>query len=167
MGGGAGAAVVGVNVASRPMIRPARADDVDAIHAIELASFTDPWSRTSFRDSILGDGATIVVAAGPKDTVLGFGVLVTAADEAEIANVAVAAGERRRGVGAALVEHMIAVARMRGAAAVYLDVRESNSAARALYLARGFTEVRRRKCYYRMPDEDAVVMRLALVAGLQ
>lgn len=139
-------------------VRVAGVADLDAIHAIEVASFSDPWSRSGLRDTILGGNATIVVAAS-GERVLGFAVLLVAADEAEIANVAVATPERRRGIGAALVDHLLEVASTRGAQAVHLEVRESNVAARALYAARQFREVARRRRYYRMPDEDAVVMR--------
>jgi ribosomal-protein-alanine N-acetyltransferase len=143
-------------------IRRARVADVDAMHAIELATFSDPWSRVGFRDTILGDRGLTVVAVDAAQALVGFAVLLTAADEAEIANLAVARGERRRGVGAALLDHLVAAAREAGCRTVHLDVRESNAAALALYATRGFVEVARRRAYYRKPDEDAVVMRLAL-----
>lgn len=141
------------------VIRTARAADVDAIHAIEVASFTDPWKRVGFRDLILAGAATVVVATDSADTPMGFGILVSAADEAEIANVAVAPHARRRGIGAALVDHLLAAAEDAGAVAIYLEVRESNAAARSLYGAKGFCDVSRRRAYYRLPDEDAIVMR--------
>jgi ribosomal-protein-alanine N-acetyltransferase len=140
-------------------IRAARAADVDAIHAIEVSSFTDPWKRVGFRDLILAGAATVVVATDAADTPIGFGILVSAADEAEIANVAVAPEARRRGIGAALVDHLLAAAERGGAAAIYLEVRESNAAARSLYRGKGFSDVSRRRGYYRLPDEDAIVMR--------
>jgi ribosomal-protein-alanine N-acetyltransferase len=151
-----------VKVTPAVSIRRARVTDVDAIHAIEVASFSDPWSRVGFRDTILGDRGLIVVALDASQVVIGFAVLMTAADEAEIANIAVAKSEQRRGVGAALLDHMIAASGSAGAATIHLEVRESNAAARALYATRGFTEAARRRQYYRNPDEDAVVMRLAL-----
>ncbi len=158
MGGGAWAAAQRVTDAAVP-IRAARAADVDAIHAIEVASFGDPWKRVGFRDLILAGAATVVVATDTSDAPIGFGILVSAADEAEIANVAVAPAARRRGVGAALVDHLLAAAERAGAAAIYLEVRESNAAARALYHHKGFCDVSRRRGYYRLPDEDAIVMR--------
>jgi ribosomal-protein-alanine N-acetyltransferase len=158
MGGGARQAAYRVTAVSPITIRAAGVADLDAIHAIEVASFSDPWSRSGIRDMILGGNATIVVAAS-GGRVLGFAVLLVAADEAEIANVAVAFGERRRGVGAMLIDHLLEVATARGARTTHLEVRESNAAARALYAARKFREVARRRQYYRLPDEDAVVMR--------
>lgn len=157
MGGGARAPAERVRAAPALAVRQAVAADLDAIHAIELASFSDPWSRTSIRDVILG-GATIVVATD-GDRVIGFAVTVIAADQAEVANVAVAPAERRRGAGALLVDHVVMSAEAAGTASIFLEVRESNAAAIALYVARGFREVARRRQYYRKPDEDAIVMR--------
>lgn len=140
-------------------MRPARADDVDEIHAIEVASFGAPWTRNGFRDLILGGNAAVVVAE-QGGGIVGFAVSYSGAGEAEIANVAVATPARRAGIGRALVEHIISAASAIGATKVFLEVRESNAAARALYNARGFVELARRPAYYTKPLEDAVVMRL-------
>jgi ribosomal-protein-alanine acetyltransferase len=144
-------------------IRPAGAADLDAVHAIEVASFADPWRREGFRDLVLGGAGRLVVAEA-ADGIVGFAVSYHAADEAEIANVAVAASARRRGIGRALVDAVVAAAAEGGARAVFLEVRASNAAAQALYAARGFAPVGRRAAYYRQPVEDAVVMRLDVVA---
>ena len=159
MGGGAWAAVAGLTPANAIHLRPARAEDVDAIHAIEVASFGDPWKRNGFRDLILGGNATVVVAE-QVGSIVGFAVSYAGADEAEIANVAVATPARRAGIGRALVEHVISASSANGATKVFLEVRESNVAARALYGSRGFVERSRRPAYYTDPREDAVVMRL-------
>jgi len=163
MGGGAWPAAGPMNAAVQ--MRPARADDLDAIHAIEVASFSDPWKRDGFRDLILGGNATVVVAALGQE-VVGFAVTYAAADEAEIANVAVADSVRRRGIGRALVDFVLSTMIAGGARNVFLEVRESNVAARALYATRGFSELSRRPAYYRNPREDAVVMRLAVPDAL-
>ena len=144
-------------------IRPAAAADLDAVHAIEVASFADPWRREGFRDLMLGGAGRLVVAEA-DDGVVGFAVSYHAADEAEIANVAVAPAARRRGIGRALVDAVIAAAEAGGKRQVFLEVRASNAAAQALYAARGFAPVGRRAAYYRQPVEDAVVMRLDVVA---
>ena len=68
-------------------IRPAGAADLDAVHAIEVASFADPWRREGFRDLVLGGAGRLVVAEA-ADGIVGFAVSYHAADEAEIANVA-------------------------------------------------------------------------------
>ena len=80
----------------------------------------------------------------------------------EIENVAVAPGFRRQGIASQLVAAVIAQARQEDAAAIYLEVRESNAAARGLYSSFDFVESTRRPAYYRDPPEAAVIYRLAL-----
>ena len=89
----------------------------------------------------------------------GYVVALDAADEGEILNLAVAPSVRRTGLGRALVEDILDALGGRGVRQVYLEVRESNAPARALYAAHGFREVGRRKQYYRRPVEDAIVLR--------
>ncbi len=98
------------------------------------------------------------------DRLAGYVVAHYASDEGEILNLGVAPGERRRGIGRALVEEMIGALRSRGVRVVYLDVRESNAVARRLYDRLGFAEVGRRARYYRRPVEDAVILRAAIPA---
>ena len=141
--------------------------DLHAIAAIERASFSDPWSARSFRD-LLGVDAVFFACARERDGAdpLGYVVAWFAADEGEVANIAVAESARRRGVGAVLLDAAMTEGARRGASAMYLEVRESNVAARALYASRGFVEVGRRRGYYRRPVEDALVLRGAIPAGV-
>jgi ribosomal-protein-alanine acetyltransferase len=143
---------------STVVVRAASAGDVGAVREIEQASFTDPWSASSFR-SLVDDPRVRFVVAAERGRVLGYAVAWFVLDEGELANVAVAPAARGRGIGAALLDEVLAEARRRGAAALFLEVRASNASARALYLRRGFAEVARRRRYYRLPVEDAVVMR--------
>jgi ribosomal-protein-alanine acetyltransferase len=138
-------------------VRPATRADLAAIAAIEQAAFSDPWSPTSFR-SLLDNPAVVFAVADDGGAVAGYSVAWFAADEAELANVAVSAPARGRGVGALLLDAVLAEAARRGARTVYLEVRESNAAARRLYATRHFAEVGRRKRYYRTPVEDALVL---------
>jgi ribosomal-protein-alanine N-acetyltransferase len=85
-----------------------------------------------------------------------------AADEGEILNLGVASPYRRRGIGRALVQSVLAALAGRDVDAVYLEVRESNAGARRLYETLGFREVGRRASYYRRPIEDAVLLRAAI-----
>jgi [ribosomal protein S18]-alanine N-acetyltransferase len=150
-------------------IRPAHEGDVAAVAAIERSAFSDPWSARSFASLVHEPQVLFAVAEGgaagdgaPGGPIVGYVVAWYAADEAEIANVAVAAEARRSGVGAQLVAMAIAGARARGCRQMYLEVRESNGAARELYARHGFVEIARRPRYYRQPVEDAVVMRAEL-----
>lgn len=141
-------------------IEPVLAGDLAAIAELEKAAFGDPWSLASFR-SVLAEPAAFMVAARVSETdrIAGYVVAWFAADEGEIANLAVREPTRRRGIGAALLDAALAEAGRRGAANMYLEVRESNEAARALYASRGFEEVGRRRGYYHQPPEDAIVLR--------
>ncbi|MFI5246788.1 MAG: ribosomal protein S18-alanine N-acetyltransferase [Gemmatimonadales bacterium] len=143
-------------------IRPAVKADLDAIHAIERESFGDPWSHETFRNLLDRAPGTMEVAVGAAGALIGYAVAWYAADEAEIANIAVAPNARRKGVGALLLDRLLQSAATFGARTVFLEVRESNLEARKLYDARGFGIVGRRKQYYRQPDEDALIMRLGL-----
>ena len=97
--------------------------------------------------------------------VAGYVVTWLVADEAELANLAVAPDRRRQGIGRYLLDAAMVEAVAGGAASLYLEVRESNVAARALYGARGFVAVGRRPSYYRNPAEDALLLRYRPRAG--
>jgi ribosomal-protein-alanine N-acetyltransferase len=150
-------------------LRRATDADVDAVAAIERASFGDPWSPDSFASLVRNADAFFTVADGggagaPRDALLGYVVAWFVLDEAELANIAVAASARGGGVGARLLDAALEEARRRGAAQVFLEVRESNAVARRLYASRGFIELGRRRRYYRAPVEDALVLRLTMPA---
>lgn len=145
-----------------PVIRPASAEDLDRIHEIELASFTDPWARAAFARLIGDRRVQFTVACLPAERVVGYIVAWFVMDEGEIANLAVAPEARGRHIGGALLDDTVRRARARHTSTMYLEVRDSNDRARALYASRGFTEVGRRRRYYRRPVEDALVLRLVL-----
>ncbi len=133
-------------------------DDVPAISAIERATFSDPWSEDSIRRLFEQQSASVRVAV-LAGQVVGYGVVWVVADEAELANLAVAEAARGRGAGALLLDALLADVASKGGTTVHLEVRESNAAAVALYTSRGFAVSGRRKAYYRAPVEDALLMR--------
>lgn len=134
--------------------------ELDDIVELERSSFSDPWSKASFLAVVNESGAFFAAARDPdSDRVAGYVVAWFVADEGEIANLAVREPTRRRGIGAALLDAALEEGRRRGAHAIYLEVRDSNAAARALYASRRFEEVGRRGNYYRKPMEDAIVLR--------
>ena len=98
-----------------------------------------------------------------KDRIAAVGALqqAQATEEVDATRLAVAPGFRRQRIARQLVAAVIAQARQEDAAAIYLEVRESNAAARGLYSSFGFVESTRRPAYYRDPPEAAVVYRLA------
>ena len=96
--------------------------------------------------------------------VTGYVVAWFVADEGEIANLAVDPSGWGSGIGKALLDAALDEGERRGAAAVYLEVRDSNARARRLYQSRQFEEVGRRRGYYQRPVEDAIVLRRILKA---
>jgi ribosomal-protein-alanine N-acetyltransferase len=140
------------------VLRPATAEDLDTVVMIERVSFSDPpWSRRSFASLLDDPRVRFTVACMPA--VVGYVVTWLVADEADLANLAVAPDRRREGIGRLLLDSAMAEALARGATSLYLEVRESNAAARALYGGRGFRPVGRRPGYYRNPLEDALLLR--------
>jgi ribosomal-protein-alanine N-acetyltransferase len=137
-------------------------NDLDAIVAIEREAFSDPWSASSFREALRHDVVYFACARRDGEEVAGYVVAWFAADEGEIANLAVAPEAWGQGVGRALLDAALEEGERRETAAVYLEVRESNDRARGLYRSRGFEEVGRRRRYYRKPVEDAIVLRRTL-----
>ena len=140
-------------------VRPAEERDIPQVHEIEVASFADPWAVEGFRDSLNSPRTRVEVADDGNGRVFGDSVAWYVADEAEIANLAVRPEARGRGIGGRLLRSILDAAAEMGASRVFLEVRESNAAARELYDSEGFTVVGRRKQYYRRPVEDALIMR--------
>jgi ribosomal-protein-alanine N-acetyltransferase len=143
-------------------IEPALRIDVPSIAKLETVAFSDPWSEASFLSVLNEPAAYMAVARGATERILGYVVAWFAADEGEIANLAVREPTRRQGIGASLLDGALKEGRSRGAMNMYLEVRESNEAARRLYASRGFEELGRRRGYYKRPVEDAIVLRLEL-----
>lgn len=161
MGGGARSAAPGRvrgPASATAIVRLAAAPDLGGVLAIERRCFSDPWSAGSFR-SLLGAGHVYFPVVEDAGGVAAFAIALFAADEGEIANLAVDPESRGRGLGARLLDDVLAMAAMRGATTVWLEVRESNVSARRLYASRGFTEAGRRRRYYDDPVEDALVLK--------
>jgi ribosomal-protein-alanine N-acetyltransferase len=140
-------------------MREARVGDIPALAIIERDAFSDPWPESAFHELLGKDHVRMTVATDAADRAIGYCVMLVMADEAEIANIAVAAVQRRQGIAARLLDAAIATARDNNVTAMYLEVRTSNTPAKALYLSRGFRMVGRRRGYYQHPTEDALVLR--------
>lgn len=148
------------------LVRRATEADAPLVAAIEQRSFGDPWEPAAFVTLARNPDAFFLVAARRAQPLVPIGYLVGwfVLDEGEVANVAVAPEARGLGVGALLLDAMLAESRRRAVATLFLEVRESNAPARALYASRGFLPVGRRRRYYRHPVEDALVLRCDLAA---
>ena len=145
--------------AARFSLRRARATDVSAMAAIERSAFSDPWPASAFTDLLAQPYARLTVALDAENVLCGYCILLHVLDEGEIANIAVAPTGRREGLAGALLDEALEAAQHLGLTSVFLEVRLSNDAARALYESRGFAPVGRRRAYYREPLEDALVLR--------
>jgi ribosomal-protein-alanine N-acetyltransferase len=139
-----------------------REAELDEVIAIEQAVHLHPWSRGNFSESIsAGYHCWVAHRIG---VLVGYGVLMIGADEAHLLNLSVAPTWQRRGVGTELTHFFMGLARQHNAAKIYLEVRPSNTAARALYAANGFAEIGLRRDYYPALEgrENALVMERSL-----
>jgi ribosomal-protein-alanine acetyltransferase len=136
-------------------IRSAVLDDVPALLAIEQeAASAAHWTREQYAGLV---ESGIVLVAEERGNISGFVCAKTVAGDWEIENMVVAKQGRRRGIGSGLLDELLRRAGSQSGAAVWLEVRESNQAARRLYQKHGFHESGRRRGYYREPVEDAVL----------
>jgi ribosomal-protein-alanine acetyltransferase len=169
-------------------IRPATVADVSLMIALErqcdtAAHWTEQQYRSlfqlSFRPALFGPGETraerlilvtedslpLITAERRADAnqgILGFLIAHHVSPEWELENIVVAPAARRKGHGKRLLDALLRAARETNSEAVFLEVRESNSAARALYEKADFLLTGRRKAYYTDPPEDAIRYHLRL-----
>jgi ribosomal-protein-alanine N-acetyltransferase len=147
---------------SRLQFRPMQMADLDAIMAIEPTIYPYPWSRGNFSDSLDAGYSGWVYEEDGR--IIGYAVLMLVLDEAHLLNISIAKSHQGRGLGRALLEYMMQIARGHGAANIFLEVRPSNQAAIHLYESTGFNEMAIRRGYYPAANgrEDAVLMGMAL-----
>ena len=127
------------------------------LEELEKLCFSLPWTIEQLR-SQLPDEHHIFLTALEGEHLLGYVGMMYVLDEGYISNVAVAPEARRKGIGDALIEELMKRAGLLELAFVTLEVRQSNAPAAALYEKHGFTAVGKRKNYYDLPREDAVLM---------
>jgi len=120
--------------------------DLDAVESIERSVYSHPWTRGNFSDSLAAGYQCHVMESG--GAIAGYSVLMIAAGEAHLLNLSVALPLQRRGLGSELLRFGIRLAHDGGARTIYLEVRSSNAAGRALYARHGFTEIGIRRDYY-------------------
>ena len=144
-------------------IEPMRERDLIDVVEIEETSGLNRWGHDAYQRELFTNSNSIMMVARnlvPGPAVIGFFAGWIVADELHVNNVATHRSYRRLGVGRSLMEAAMDEARYRGAAHVLLEVRASNEAAQLLYRDLGFKFVGRRRDYYRLPTEDALVMKL-------
>ena len=145
-----------------PRLAPMSEADLTEVLEIENAIYAHPWTPGNFVDSLRAGYQCWTYRAGSE--LIGYFVLLAAADEAHLLNLSVAAPWQRRGYGSALLREAMSVAREHSGRRVFLEVRSSNPGAQALYARFGFRRIAVRRGYYpaREGREDALVLTLPL-----
>ena len=138
-------------------IRRAHPDDATAIAEMELNIFGDPWSKKDIFSYICSDTGMCFTALD-ESGVVAYIIGRKIPPEGEIYRIAVRPDKRQRGIGYRLLSYALKTELGSGVETVFLEVRESNAPARALYKAYGFKEISIRKNYYQNPTENAVIM---------
>ena len=144
-------------------IEPMRERDLIDVVEIEETSGLNRWGYDAYRRELFTNPNSIMIVARnlvPGPGVIGFFAGWIVEDELHVNNVASHREYRRIGVGRSLMESAIDEGGRRGVAFVILEVRASNEGAQLLYRDLGFNIVGRRREYYRLPTEDALVMKL-------
>lgn len=132
-------------------------NDLERVAAIEKEIFSDPWSLNAFKTD-LNNNMALPIVAEFENNVIGYASLYVVAEEVQIGNFAVATGFRQRGVGKQLMNEILKAAEERECRFIFLEVRESNEAAKSLYKSFGFKSAGLRKDYYSNPREAALIM---------
>jgi ribosomal-protein-alanine acetyltransferase len=146
-------------------IRPATVADLPAMMVLEKAATTAAhWSVEQYEGLFrTSEPNRVALVLSEENELQGFVIARVVRDEWEIENIAVAGTARRRGLGTRLLSDLLDIARARGAKAIFLEVRESNHAARVFYEKWAFLESGRRRRYYQEPDEDAILYRIDFI----
>lgn len=134
-----------------------REEDLDEVEAIEKASFSIPWSRNSIKDA-MNTPNNVYIVCEEDGHIAGYCGMWTVLGEGNIVNVAVGEAYRRRGIGREMMDSLIERGLEKQVDIFFLEVRQSNEAAKHLYESAGFKNIGLRKNFYEKPCEDACVM---------
>lgn len=143
-------------------IRQMKMEDAAAIAEMEHQTFSDAWSEKAILDT-LRNPKTICLVAEKIGKIIGYCIVYTADDEADIARIAVQKESRRFGVASELIHALDVICWENQIQIIMLDVRVSNDEARAFYGKHGFTQDGIRENYYKNPIEDAILMSRAVI----
>lgn len=132
--------------------------DVQAVHAIEEATFPTPWTEDSFYYEMTENQYAYYILASESDNIVGFCGMWMVLGDVQITNVAVLPAYRGQKIGEGLMTAAMATAKAHGMENMSLEVRISNYIAQQLYRKMGFSDGGIRKAYYTDNQEDALVM---------
>ncbi len=137
--------------------------DLPAVIGIDQTSFSLPWPERSFHFELTGNPASRCWVGEFEGRVVTMLVIWMILDEAHVATIATHPDFRHQGFGKQLLVHALKAAVEEGAVRSFLEVREGNLEAQAMYRQLGFIEDGRRPRYYRDNGEDAILMSASLV----
>ncbi|MDH4158253.1 MAG: ribosomal protein S18-alanine N-acetyltransferase [candidate division Zixibacteria bacterium] len=137
-------------------IRPLAGRDLAEVVKLERAIFSDPWPESAFKEQISDEGWGAIVAECDGN-VIGYACYLAVGPEGHLTNLAVNPAHRRKSVAKQLLEHILRDVKKASCECIILEVRPSNTEARAFYQRHGFSYLYRRPDYYRRPVEDALV----------
>jgi [ribosomal protein S18]-alanine N-acetyltransferase len=144
----------------RPVIRKMTLEDVPAVIELDQKSFSLPWPERSFRFELTDNPASRCWVTELDGRIVCMLVAWLMVDEVHIATLATDPDFRRQGIARSLLSHVLRRLIEEGARSSFLEVRESNLAAREMYGKFGYQQTGRRRRYYRDNDEDAILMTL-------
>ena len=142
---------------------------LDSVVDIENAAYPFPWTRGNFIDSLAsGYPAQVLFDSDRPGRVMGYFVTMVGVEELHLLNLTVAPEAQSRGHGRFMLDALVELCGQRGALQLWLEVRQSNPRAHALYLRHGFRDIGVRRGYYPAAAgsrEDALVMSLVVSAS--
>jgi ribosomal-protein-alanine N-acetyltransferase len=135
-------------------------EDIPSILEIENVSFQNPWRASTFSGELVNQGISYpyVIIQREFERVIGYIIYWKIQEEVQICNFAIHPDFRGKGIGETVMRSVIKAIQRDGGVYVFLEVRPSNLAARALYKKLGFKILGTRKDYYQTPLEDALIM---------
>ena len=145
------------------VVREMKVEDAAAAAELEYQTFSDPWSEKGILETV-ENPHSICLVAEKAGRMVGYLLAYTAADEAEIARIATLKESRRQGTGSKMMHCLEEICSRGQIHKILLDVRESNTEARAFYEKHAFQEDGIRQGFYENPKEDAVLMSRVLEA---
>lgn len=140
------------------LVREMELSDIKQVHAIEVSTFSTPWSEASFLEELEGNEHSLYVVIEKDGEILAYGGLWSIVGEGHITNIAVKMSCRGLGLGKKITETLISEGKRKGLRAFTLEVRKSNKIAIGLYECLGFVRAGLRKNFYDKPREDAFIM---------
>jgi ribosomal-protein-alanine N-acetyltransferase len=154
------------------LLLPMTVKQLDGVLAIEQAAYPFPWTRGNFIDSLASEYPSQVLH-GAQGELLGYFVAMEGVDELHLLNITVSPSAQHQGHARFMLDELCALGRERRAHQLWLEVRESNERARAIYVRYGFQHIGLRRGYYpalrsthASGREDAIVMSLQLEEAL-